>query len=63
MAGVTRKIPCGGEPRWPKYWLIFLALDFPLSLGVIPVTWLVPAASAAGTGECCAAASLGHYAV
>jgi len=34
----------GGEPSWPKYWVIFLALDFPLSLGVIPVTWLVPVA-------------------
>lgn len=29
-------------PKWSGYWIIFLALDFPLSLGVMPVTWLVP---------------------
>lgn len=34
----------GGDPDWPKYWSMFLALDFPVSLGVVPVTWLVPAA-------------------
>jgi hypothetical protein len=31
-----------GEPSWPNYWMIFLALDFPVSLGVMPVNWLVP---------------------
>lgn len=36
----------GADPGWPKYWVIMLALDFPVSLGVIPVTWLVPPASA-----------------
>jgi hypothetical protein len=35
-----------GGPDWPKHWFIFLAFDFPVSLGVIPVTWLVPPASA-----------------
>jgi hypothetical protein len=33
------------EPRWSGYWFIFLALDFPVSLGVIPVAWLVPPAA------------------
>ena len=35
----------GGDPGWPKYWVIMLALDFPVSLGVMPVTWLVPPAA------------------
>lgn len=35
----------GREPNWPGYWIAFLALDFPVSLGVMPVTWLVPASS------------------
>ena len=34
----------GSNPKWPGYWMIFLALDFPVSLGVMPVTWLVPRA-------------------
>ena len=34
----------GTNPKWPSYWMIFLALDFPVSLGVMPVTWLVPGA-------------------
>ena len=38
--------PTVNDPGWPKYWLIMLALDFPVSLGVMPVTWLVPAANA-----------------
>ena len=33
-------------PHWPRYWTIFLALDFPVSLGVIPVNWLVPPSGA-----------------
>ena len=28
---------------WRAWWMLFLALDFPVSLGVLPVTWLVPA--------------------
>jgi hypothetical protein len=32
-------------PDWPSDWTIFLALDFPVSLGVIPVTWIAPPAS------------------
>ena len=29
---------------WRSWWTLMLALDFPVSLGVFPVTWLVPAA-------------------
>jgi hypothetical protein len=36
------------EGDWRSWWTLFLALDFPVSLGVLPVTWLVPA-SAQGT--------------
>jgi len=35
----------GNDPNWSRYWMIFLALDFPVSLGVMPVTWLVPGAA------------------
>lgn len=31
-----------GEGPWAQHWFIFLALDFPVSLGVIPVAWMVP---------------------
>jgi hypothetical protein len=27
---------------WTRHWIIFLALDFPVSLGVLPVNWLAP---------------------
>ena len=30
---------------WPMYWMLFLALDFPVSLGVLPVNWLAPPAA------------------
>jgi hypothetical protein len=30
----------GGD--WRSHWVLFLALDFPVSLGVFPVSWLVP---------------------
>jgi hypothetical protein len=42
---VVTLILSGRDADWPMYWLIFLAFDFPVSLGVMPVTWLVPAAS------------------
>jgi hypothetical protein len=29
-------------PDWTMYWMLFLALDFPVSLGVLPVNWLAP---------------------
>lgn len=45
ILGVVVALIVGGrDPGWPKYWLMFLALDFPVSLGVMPVIWLVPAA-------------------
>jgi hypothetical protein len=31
---------------WRSYWILFLALDFPVSLGVIPVSGLVPRSEA-----------------
>lgn len=32
--------------QWQSYWIKFLALDFPLSLGVVPVSWISPASPA-----------------
>jgi ABC-type transport system substrate-binding protein len=32
------------DADWSRYWFLFLALDFPVSLGVIPVNWLAPPA-------------------
>ena len=32
------------DTGWTAYWMIFLALDFPVSLGVIPVNWIAPPA-------------------
>jgi hypothetical protein len=32
------------EAHWPVYWIKFLALDFPLSLGVAPLAWIFPPA-------------------
>ena len=34
------------DAHWPVYWIKFLALDFPLSLGVVPVAWISPASPA-----------------
>jgi hypothetical protein len=31
---------------WPIYWTTFLALDFPVSLAVVPLAWIFPAALA-----------------
>ena len=33
------------DNQWTIYWIKFLALDFPLSLGVVPLAWMFPAAS------------------
>ncbi len=32
------------DAHWPVYWIKFLALDFPLSLGVAPLAWIFPPA-------------------
>ena len=34
------------DAHWQSYWIKFLALDFPLSLGVVPVAWISPASPA-----------------
>lgn len=46
LAYTVHLILTSGEPNWPGYWIIFLAFDFPVSLGVMPVTWLVPPSGA-----------------
>ena len=33
------------DAHWPVYWIKFLALDFPLSIGVVPLAWMFPAAA------------------
>jgi hypothetical protein len=42
LASVVTLILAGNKPDWPTHWTAFLALDFPVSLGVIPVTWIAP---------------------
>jgi hypothetical protein len=43
LLGFTVALILGAtDSHWPRYWFIFLALDFPVSIGVIPVNWLVP---------------------
>jgi hypothetical protein len=45
ILGYTVHLVLGrGAADWPMYWTLFLALDFPVSLGVLPVTWLAPPA-------------------
>jgi hypothetical protein len=45
LLGLTVALILGTrEGDWRSWWMLFLALDFPVSLGVLPVTWLVPAA-------------------
>ncbi|HZP87493.1 MAG TPA: hypothetical protein VFB54_11795 [Burkholderiales bacterium] len=45
LLGLTVALILGStHARWPQYWYLFLALDFPVSLGVAPVSWLVPPA-------------------
>jgi hypothetical protein len=31
--------------QWQEYWIKFLALDFPVSIGVVPLAWLFPPAA------------------
>lgn len=44
LGNTVRVILRTGGESWTQHWVIFLALDFPVSLGVMPVTWLVPPA-------------------
>lgn len=46
LANTVRLILASAAGHWTQHWVIFLALDFPVSLGVMPVTWLVPASTA-----------------
>lgn len=43
LAGGVIVILSSTKVDWTPYWYIFLALDFPVSIGVVPVSWLVPA--------------------
>jgi len=36
----------GSAQDWPSYWRIYLALDFPVSLGVVPLAWMFPSSPA-----------------
>jgi len=46
LLGTTVALILGAtDAHWTRYWFIFLALDFPVSLGVIPVNWLAPPAA------------------
>ena len=35
-------IMAAGASDWTVYWRMFLALDFPVSLAVVPLTWIFP---------------------
>jgi hypothetical protein len=43
LAFTVLEILNAGEAPWTGYWIKFLALDFPVSIGVIPLAWLFPA--------------------
>ena len=43
---VITLILSGNEASWPMYWSIFVALDFPLSLGIYVIGFFVPAGGA-----------------
>lgn len=42
LAGAVFVIFSSTQTDWTRYWTIFLALDFPVSVGVVPVTFFVP---------------------
>ena len=44
LALTVRLILGSNDPNWMQHWYLFLALDFPVSLGVAPLSWLVPGA-------------------
>ena len=43
VAYTLAQIIAAGAVDWTVYWRIFLALDFPVSLTVVPLTWIFPA--------------------
>jgi hypothetical protein len=42
LAYTLALIFAAGAADWTVYWRMFLALDFPVSLAVVPLTWIVP---------------------
>jgi hypothetical protein len=46
LAYTIAQIVGAGATDWPIYWTIFLALDFPVSLAVVPLAWIFPASHA-----------------
>jgi hypothetical protein len=46
LAYTTAQTLSADDTHWPVYWIKFLALDFPLSLGVVPLAWIFPADAA-----------------
>ena len=41
----------GGRANWPIYWTVFLALDFPVSLAVVPLAWIFPPSPTGPLGD------------
>jgi len=44
LAFTLAQILAAGPADWTVYWRMFLALDFPVSLAVVPLTWIFPPA-------------------
>jgi hypothetical protein len=42
LAYTLAQILAAGTVDWTVYWRMFLALDFPVSLAVVPLTWIFP---------------------
>jgi hypothetical protein len=42
LAYTLAQILAAGTADWIVYWRMFLALDFPVSLAVVPLTWIFP---------------------
>jgi len=45
LAHTLAQIIAAGAIDWTVYWRIFLGLDFPVSLAVVPLTWIFPPSS------------------
>ena len=43
LAYTVHQIIAATTADWTTYWTTFLALDFPVSLTVIPLAWIFPA--------------------
>ena len=42
VAYTLAQILAAGAADWTVYWRMFLALDFPVSIAVVPLTWISP---------------------